>query len=65
MIFRENNQAGLLFYFQPGAPLTQSIFATKFKESLSAVGIDLTQFTGHKLQKWAATAAVKRGHKAT
>jgi len=35
-----NNQAGPLFYFQSGAPLTQSSFVTKFKESLSAMGLN-------------------------
>jgi len=55
------NQTGPLFYFQSGAPLTRSTFVTRFKEALSAAGIEPARFSGHSFRSGAATAAAKKG----
>jgi len=58
---RESRHQNPLFYFQSGAPLTRSTFVTRFKEALTAAGIDPSRFTGHSFRIGAATTAAKKG----
>ena len=58
---READRSSPLFYFQSGVPLTRSTFVTRFKEALSAAGINPARFSGHSFRIGAATTAAQKG----
>ena len=54
-------QQGPFFKLANGQPHTKSIFTTRIRGALQAVGLSESQFAGHSLRIGAATAAASAG----
>ena len=54
-------EAGPLFGFGNGSPLTRAKFVEKVKEALSRAGVECTAYSGHSFCIRAATTAAKQG----
>lgn len=56
-----SSEAGPLFIFGNGAPLTRSTLVGHVREALSSRGVDATNYSGHSFRIGAATAAAQAG----
>ena len=60
-LVRRGNDAGPLFRYANGAPLTQSNFTAEFRRALQRIGVNPYNYSGHSFRVGAATTAASQG----